>query len=99
MSISSISHVEFKKWPCRPVNFRALGFRGQGPSTRPMHDEMNFRNINNALSVCTVWGPMVINTIKEIQHQVTQDPWTIDYGRSGVRVRPPQDSWLSVRLA
>ena len=27
MSISSLSHVEFEKWPCRPVEFR-----GQWPS-------------------------------------------------------------------
>ena len=26
MSIGSMSHVEFKKWPCRPVEFK-----GQGP--------------------------------------------------------------------
>ena len=26
MSISSMSHVDFKKWPCRPVEFK-----GQGP--------------------------------------------------------------------
>ena len=26
MLLSPISHVEFKKWPCRPVDFR-----GQGP--------------------------------------------------------------------
>ena len=25
MSISSMSHVEIKKWPCRPVDFRGLG--------------------------------------------------------------------------
>ena len=27
MSLSPMSHVEFKKWPCHPVDFR-----GQGPS-------------------------------------------------------------------
>ena len=25
MSISSMSHGDFKKWPCRPVNLRGLG--------------------------------------------------------------------------
>ena len=30
MSISSMSHVDFKKWPCRPVEFK-----GQGPSYYP----------------------------------------------------------------
>ena len=29
MSIGSMSHVEFKKWPCRPVEFK-----GQGPPYR-----------------------------------------------------------------
>ena len=27
MSKGSMSHVDFKKWPCRPVEFK-----GQGPS-------------------------------------------------------------------
>ena len=29
MSLSPMSHVKFKKWPCRPVDFR-----GQGPWAR-----------------------------------------------------------------
>ena len=34
MSISSMSHVDFKKCPCRPVDFK-----GQGPSIRPLPRE------------------------------------------------------------
>ena len=32
MSIGSMSHVDFKKWPCHPVDFRGLGpaWRGRG---------------------------------------------------------------------
>ena len=31
MSIGCMSHVDFKKWPCRPVDFK-----GQGPYYRPV---------------------------------------------------------------
>ena len=35
MSVSSMSHVEFKKWPCRPVEFRGLGpSEGRGQDWR-----------------------------------------------------------------
>ena len=47
MSLSPMSHVEFKKYQCRPVNFR-----GQGPYLFLKFVEMMRRSEESVVDVC-----------------------------------------------
>ena len=44
MSIGSMSHVDFKKWPCRPVDFK-----GQGPLPYIRSNPFNYNDAISAM--------------------------------------------------
>ena len=53
MSLGSMSHVDFKKGPCQPVEFK-----GQGPPWRPhgwLVDEIIFSPLRLTLTGNTIW--------------------------------------------
>ena len=72
MSIGFMSHVDFKKWPCRPVNFKGQGPRSWKPmaspeeaaakSSAPVH-----RFPAPGRRGCSRWAP--IYNIRQVGHQ------------------------------
>ena len=103
MSLSPMSHVEFTKWPCRPVDFR-----GQGPFQWCVrHEPFLFRwgeslcdtELSDSSASCSSWGELLTNRSEQLlvpaAVRAGGGQWSVLTGRTGVAPgRRQRSAWV-----